>query len=303
MRPILTLCAVALASALALPAPAQTSDYIVVGGDNGDAPGPGVPAFLAINGGVIDRQWSPAPGTDTYQYGIAVLGTIRTFARDIGASGAEYDLNGVDQGPRYAHPAGIPADCFDGTTDGVHHYTIDINGTVWRCDLDWSDPVALFTIPSGDIGTITFDRTFGTLWIGRWSAPFVEQYQTDGTPVSSFNTGHPFNVALAMDPVDGTLWLHDRTEQGTYEQWTRAGVLLQRIKIPGADAYNAIGGEFPFPPCPADLTADGTLNLDDLDAFADAFLAGLALADINRDGTLNLDDIDAYVTSFLAGCD
>ncbi|MEQ8770107.1 MAG: GC-type dockerin domain-anchored protein [Phycisphaerales bacterium] len=55
-------------------------------------------------------------------------------------------------------------------------------------------------------------------------------------------------------------------------------------------------------PCPADLNGDGALNVDDIDAFVAAFLAGEALADLVCDGVLNVDDIDAFIAAFLAGC-
>ncbi|MEQ8768960.1 MAG: alpha-amylase family glycosyl hydrolase [Phycisphaerales bacterium] len=53
---------------------------------------------------------------------------------------------------------------------------------------------------------------------------------------------------------------------------------------------------------PADLDANGTLNLDDIDLFVAAFLSGDLAADLDANGTLNLDDIDAFVVAFLAGC-
>ncbi len=52
----------------------------------------------------------------------------------------------------------------------------------------------------------------------------------------------------------------------------------------------------------ADMDANGTLNLDDIDLFVAAFLSGDLLADLDANGTLNLDDIDAFVVAFLAGC-
>lgn len=281
---------------------AQTSEYVVVSGDNGDLAGLGSPRFLVITAGAIDRSWAPAAGTDTYQYPIAVGATVRTVARDAGFDGAEYDLAGFPLGATYTHPASIAQGCLDGTTDGLRNYTLDFAGTVWRCDGDWSNPVALFTIPSGDLGTITYDRVFGTLWIGRWSAPQVEEYELDGTPGRTFATGHVKNTALAMDPRDGTLWLHDRTVQGTYEQWTREGVMLQRFAVPGADVRNSLGGEFQFPQCAADLDVNGQLNVDDIDVFVDAFLNAQPLADLDHSGVFNVDDIDLYVASFIAGC-
>lgn len=54
--------------------------------------------------------------------------------------------------------------------------------------------------------------------------------------------------------------------------------------------------------CACDLDGSGMLNLDDIDAFASAFLSGDLAADLDGSGDLNLDDIDAFAACFLAGC-
>ncbi|MEQ8770994.1 MAG: hypothetical protein RIB60_10860 [Phycisphaerales bacterium] len=61
----------------------------------------------------------------------------------------------------------------------------------------------------------------------------------------------------------------------------------------------AAGGGCSF----ADCDANGTINIDDIDCFVAAFLAGdLAGADCDGNNTINIDDIDCFVASFLAGC-
>ncbi len=56
-------------------------------------------------------------------------------------------------------------------------------------------------------------------------------------------------------------------------------------------------------PCFADCDASGTLNIDDIDCFVNAFVSGdLGSADCDSSGTLNVDDIDCFVASFVAGC-
>ena len=59
-----------------------------------------------------------------------------------------------------------------------------------------------------------------------------------------------------------------------------------------------------FPdPCPADIDDNGILNLDDVDAFVSAYLAGnLAVADLNGDGMLTPDDFDVFIESYMSGC-
>lgn len=54
--------------------------------------------------------------------------------------------------------------------------------------------------------------------------------------------------------------------------------------------------------CRADLDQSGTLNLDDIVMFADAFVTGHLLADLDENGVLNLDDVAAFAGAFLAGC-
>ncbi|GJM18189.1 MAG: hypothetical protein DHS20C14_04020 [Phycisphaeraceae bacterium] len=55
--------------------------------------------------------------------------------------------------------------------------------------------------------------------------------------------------------------------------------------------------------CAADITKDGALNVDDIDAFVVGFLAGdLATSDCDGNGVCNVDDIDCFVGAFLGGC-
>ncbi|MEZ6317526.1 MAG: integrin alpha [Phycisphaerales bacterium] len=54
---------------------------------------------------------------------------------------------------------------------------------------------------------------------------------------------------------------------------------------------------------PADIAAPyATLNLDDIAAFASAFVAADPLADLDANGVLDLDDITAFAQAFVAGC-
>ncbi len=69
---------------------------------------------------------------------------------------------------------------------------------------------------------------------------------------------------------------------------TRAGAVY-RFSIPS--------------PCAGDFTGDAAVNIDDVDAFAGAFLAGnRTVADCDANGSLNVDDVDCFVAAFLAGC-
>ncbi|MEZ6318648.1 MAG: GC-type dockerin domain-anchored protein [Phycisphaerales bacterium] len=54
--------------------------------------------------------------------------------------------------------------------------------------------------------------------------------------------------------------------------------------------------------CPCDVTADGVLNLDDVNVFAAGFISGDVGVDQNADGVLNLDDVNLFASCFVAGC-
>lgn len=54
--------------------------------------------------------------------------------------------------------------------------------------------------------------------------------------------------------------------------------------------------------CPADLNADGFVNGDDYDLFAEGFEGGSLDADFNRDGFVTGDDYDAFAEAFELGC-
>ncbi len=97
-----------------------------------------------------------------------------------------------------------------------------------------------------------------------------------------------FDGALLVVGSDGTLERRDPD----------SGALL------GTDALGVpVTGIVVANLCPADVSADGDLDVDDVDGFVAAFLgADLAIADCDASGRLNIDDVDCFVSSFLAGC-
>ncbi len=227
---------VVLALAASQVADAQTSEYFVLSGDQA--------TFSVLQSGARLRDWGVASGTAQYQYPIAVRDTIRTMGANEGDVGAEYDFFGTDLGARFTHPPG-PIRSWDGTTDGRSNFGIDTGGGVYRFDLDWSDPSLLFG--AGSVGSLTYDPTNDSLWVSQFSTSTVIEYSMGGAALRSFDTGHTQNMALALDHADGTLWLHDRTTQGTYEQWTKSGTRLTRVAVPGMAGQNALAGEFQLP--------------------------------------------------------
>jgi hypothetical protein len=68
----------------------------------------------------------------------------------------------------------------------------------------------------------------------------VTDYAMNGTVITSFDTGHYENGALAMDPATHTLWLVDDENTFKLEQYSTAGVLLST----GPYVGYTVGGEF-----------------------------------------------------------
>ena len=52
----------------------------------------------------------------------------------------------------------------------------------------------------------------------------------------------------------------------------------------------------------ADVDANGVLNIDDVNVFAQAFVAGQPLADMDANTVYNIDDINLFAQAFVAGC-
>jgi hypothetical protein len=233
-RSIVSAAALVLAS-LATIADAQVSEYYLVAGDQR--------TFFILQGGAVTLSWRVAVGTGTHQYPLAVTTTVRTMGADVGWTGAEYDLIGNDLTIRYTHPPG-PIYAWDGTTDGLFHYTIDSSGLVYRLDQTWNNPVPLFD--AGGIGSLTYDPSNHSLWVSQFSTANIVEYSMSGTVLRSFSTGHLQNMALALDHADDTLWMHDRRTMGTFEQWSKTGQLLARIAPSALAGQNALGGEMPF---------------------------------------------------------
>ena len=73
----------------------------------------------------------------------------------------------------------------------------------------------------------------GSFWLSQYGfSDLVEHRSSTGTLLSSFNSGINGSQGLALDPIDGTLWM----SQGfTLYQFSQAGVPLQNISfsLPG----------------------------------------------------------------------
>ncbi len=87
------------------------------------------------------------------------------------------------------------------------------------------------------------DLTDGSFWVSQWGGPdVVNHYTSTGTLLSTFNSGVTASFGLALDPVDGTLWMGD----GSYNlyQFDQSGNLLQSLNYSSVAAGGWYGMEF-----------------------------------------------------------
>ena len=168
-------------------------------------------------------------------------------------------MAGTPTGTTYVLPSVFgPDGAYDSTSDGSHNYLVDYNnGTVYQTARDYTNPVALFTITSGQnyLG-ITYDAANNSLWVSGWANTTVADYSLSGTLLSAFSTFHDNNGALALDPADHTLWLVNGIT-GYLEQYSTSGAELSAL---GPVGYT-LGGEFnlaPSTPEPSTLIMFGS---------------------------------------------
>lgn len=120
--------------------------------------------------------------------------------------------------------------------------------------------------------------------------------------VEHYNSGvqpHPNLSAALIDPNDGTPLRLNLTAQ----QKAAIVAFLNTLTDDALLSDEKFSDPFVTACSAADLaTPYGQINIDDIDAFATAFLADNFAADCDASGVLNFDDIDCFVAAFLAGC-
>ena len=144
--------------------------------------------------------------------------TVRTYAQTLGQTGYEYGLGGTPTGVTYTNTVGC---CFrDGTTDGVHNYASSDAG-LFQFNTDWTNPQLLGS--GSDIG-IAYDRTSDSFWYA--GGVLIYNVNRTGDILNAFYLNHSVSLltrALALDPVDHTLWLFNYVPFASYfEQYSTA---------------------------------------------------------------------------------
>ncbi len=242
-------------------------------------PGPLSPLYLTTDGPrILVVQGNSVINTFPEAYGspkelpIAVWGDVRTTGyyppQYSGTEGGQYTLGGSPTGTTYILPLPINQ-AEDSTSDGSHNYLVDLfGGTVYQTARDFTNPIPIFSTGVYNDAGISYDAANNSLWISGDGPTIVADYSLSGTLLSSFNTGHQYNKALALDPADHTLWLvnddSNSPRHGYLEQYSTAGVLLSTGPYVGV----AYGGEF-------DLAANPTPEPGTLIMFGSGIL-GLA---------------------------
>ncbi len=188
----------------------------------------------------------------SYQLGIniAVYGDVRTMGYSDTNQGERFDLSASPlAGGPYTNNI-VASQLHDGTSDGNYNFTVDYTtGDVLQFDRDWTNPVVVFnaTADLPDAGWITMNAGDGSFWISQWGGPdLVAHFTATGTLLGSFNSGVVGSVGLALDPIDGTLWMGDSTF--TLHQFSQGGAPLQ--SVPYAVQGSWYGMEFDTTPVP-----------------------------------------------------
>jgi hypothetical protein len=195
--------------------------------------------------GVSENSYATGNSADV---NLAVFGDVRTFGYFINTSGSRFDLGGNPLlGGPYLNTYG--GQLHDGTSDGNYNYTVDYTtGDVIQFDRNWANPVTLFNpLGSGTTGWITMNAADGSFWLSQYgNSDLVEHRSHTGTLLGSFNSGINYSQGLALDPIDGTLWM---SSGYTIYQFSQSGTPLQNLSfsVQGGGWY---GMEFDTTPVP-----------------------------------------------------
>jgi hypothetical protein len=191
--------------------------------------GGGAVSGLDLVQGSNENSFATGNSVDTT---IAAAGDIRTFGYSQNLTGSRFNLAGspLPGGPYTNLIAN--SQCHDGTSDGLHNYTVDyVTGDVLQFDRNWASPVTLFNAngSGGTAGWITMNAADGSFWLSQYgNSDLVEHRTHSGTLLGSFNSGINYSQGLALDPVDGTLWM---SSGFTLYQFSQGGTALQNVTV------------------------------------------------------------------------
>ncbi len=262
--------------------------------------------FFVIQGGEVIRN-IPRVDSNAASPFIA-LDTIKSSPMHGGGTGYEYSLSGELLGEYQVPQHGGNHDA--GTDGRAYIYNSENfcgSGTMWRMDLDWQNPVLLFSYsPEGGCGLGTaYDPQNDTIWIQSYGPNLISEYDMSGNVLHSFESVGE-SLGLAYETETNTLWTAVSYGSNWVAQYDKKGNLLQQFEVKGLPGGVYHTAEFVIPgpgdDCYADFNGDGALDLFDFLAFVNSFNAGGGDADCDGDGELNLFDFLCFVNAFNAGC-
>jgi hypothetical protein len=250
-----------------------SGDTVVIGAwgddDNGSTSGS---AYVFVRGGT---EWSqqakllPADG-EAWDY----FGSSVSVSGDTAIIGSQNDEDGYRSGSAYVFTRSgnewsqqaklLPADGEDGDDFG---WSVSVSGDTAVIGAPHDDD-------NGNLsGSIYVFTRSGTVW--------TEQFKytpNDSTPLDKFGE--------SVHASSGTIAIGIQWDDGV-----------------GVDSGSVHVIDINCGSCPADLAEPyGVLDLDDVNAFVVAFLAGEPIADLDGDGVFALSDMVAFIEAFLAGC-
>jgi len=246
-------------------------------------------AITVVQGNSVVGSWL---SHEKYEFAIAVGQDVRTAGFQLSGvgnpKGSIYGLTGnYVTGTNFTSSPTGPWEFLDSTTDGTYNYLVyqDTNpinpdtganpnpyiGNVYRTDRNYGNMEYMFTIDGGGFGGITYDPTNNSLWVsgyqGTPNATKVRDYDLTShhNLLSEFDTGHTWNMALALDPITQTLWLLNGAggawnSPQPLEQWSKNGELLSMESVTGVAME--FGGEIIGPePASFGLIGAGVLAI------------------------------------------
>jgi len=248
----------------------------------------------------VGGDWPGSPTAADYPVSM-IVDYVRVYQTD--------PVEPEPQSPFSGTPSPIPgliqAEDFDNGIAGEAYYDTDAenNGGQYR-----STGVDIEACDEGGYN-------IGWVREGEWTEYTVD-VQTTGTyrvdtRVAAQSNGGTFRFEIDGTPVSGDV---AAPITGGWQTWVTASTevdleagehVLRFANTSGATGefnFNSLNFVLLSTPCPADLDANGTLNLDDINLFAQAFTSGDLAADMDGNSTLNLDDINLFAQAFTGGC-
>lgn len=215
--------------------------------------GGGTVSGLDLIQGTNESSFATGNSVDTC---IATAGDVRTFGYSFNLTGSRFDLAGnpLSGGP-YTNLI-VNSQMHDGTSDGSYNYTVDyVTGDLLEFDRNWASPVTLFNAngSGGTAGWITMNAVDGSFWLSQYgNSDLVEHRTHAGALLGSFNSGINYSQGLALDPVDGSLWM---SSGFTLYQFNQSGTALQNLTLNLQGSW--YGMEFDTVPEPSSLPLVG----------------------------------------------